>query len=67
MDEPAYRLPEKQNTCSGFWYATYKKSVFSQITESRTNVCILKTGILEHEIIEQMFDKKFFENIEKSC
>ena len=39
-DELAYRLPEKQNTCSSFCHPAIDPSVFSHFTESRTYVCI---------------------------
>ena len=42
-----------------------KTSVFSHFTDNRTNVCILKTGLYEQNIIEHLFDKNFFEIIEK--
>ena len=61
IDEPAYRLPGKQNICSSFWYPlTMKSWFFSKLpTMWFWILCyiVLKTGIYRHRIIEHLFDK----------
>ena len=71
VDELAYRLPGKQNICSSFCHPEHlfdmKCRYFPILPRIEQMFGFWKLEYMSKEIIEHMYYKNFFKNIEKSA